>query len=325
QTKTLLMPDLVLTSVKAPKVSLSGRPIFVTANIRERTPDVGTTATVTVTAGTTALATMPVAVRARRRVALKVPITFATLGPTRVTVTITAANPAETTTRNNTRHATVEVTEFRVRASSVLVPSFGGYGGQFNHHVYAALSRAAGVTDEIVVDMEQKMRALHPEFSRIFFTPQAFSDPDKMQSFIRTVLFAQSTGTSINVTWQGGTLSVAAGTVQKFADVLIDLVQRRGVTNLRWLTLQNEPNRTRITMQAYEAQYRELDPYISSIRGQVRYMGGDLVRGPDTGAPNQDVWLQYLATHMADILDAYSIHVFWDYWDTQKLVDRLTE
>jgi hypothetical protein len=28
---------------------------------------------------------------------------------------------------------------------------------------------------------------------------------------------------------------------------------------------------------------------------------------------------------MADILDAYSIHVFWDYWDTQKLVDRLTE
>src|SRR5205807_10657177 len=77
QTKTLLMPDLVLTSVKAPKVSLSGRPIFVTANIRERTPDVGTTATVTVTAGTTGLATMPVAVRARRRVALKVPITFA--------------------------------------------------------------------------------------------------------------------------------------------------------------------------------------------------------------------------------------------------------
>src|SRR5437867_4726972 len=28
---------------------------------------------------------------------------------------------------------------------------------------------------------------------------------------------------------------------------------------------------------------------------------------------------------MSDLLDAYSIHVFWDYWDTQKLVDRLTE
>jgi hypothetical protein len=32
-----------------------------------------------------------------------------------------------------------------------------------------------------------------------------------------------------------------------------------------------------------------------------------------------------MATNMSDILDAYSIHVFWDYWDTQKLVDRLTE
>ncbi len=116
-----------------------------------------------------------------------------------------------------------------------------------------------------------------------------------------------------------------SGTVQKFADVLLDLVRSRGITHLRWLTLQNEPNRTRITMDTYELQYRELDPYIQSIRGQVRYMGGDLVRGPDVGPPNQDAWFQYLAAHMSDILDAYSIHVFWDYWDTQKLVDRLTE
>ncbi len=325
QTRTLLKPDLALTSVKTPKVSLSGRPIFVIANIRERTRDVGTTATVTVASAGTVLATTPVAVLARRRAALKIPVTLTGPGRVRLTVTISAANPAETSTRNNTRRATVEVTEFRVLASSVVVPSFAGYGGQFNHHVYAALSRSVGVTDENVVDMERKMRALHPQFSRIFFTPQAFTDADRMQSFVRTVLFAQSTGTTINVTWQGGTLSVASGTVQKFADVLIDLVRNRGVTNLRWLTLQNEPNRTRITPEQYEAAYRALDPYIQSIRGQVRYMGGDLVRGPDVGAPNQDVWFQYLAAHMSDILDAYSIHVFWDYWDTQKLVDRLTE
>jgi hypothetical protein len=78
-------------------------------------------------------------------------------------------------------------------------------------------------------------------------------------------------------------------------------------------------------MEAYEKQYRDLDPLIQSIRGQVKYMGGDLVRGPDTGAPNQDVWFRYLAEHMSDLLDAYSIHVFWDYWDTQKLYDRLAE
>ncbi len=120
-------------------------------------------------------------------------------------------------------------------------------------------------------------------------------------------------------------LNVANDSIPKFAEVLIDLVRNRGITNLRWLTLQNEPNRTKITMAAYEAQYRALDPYIQSIRGQVRYMGGDLVRGPDVGAQNQQEWFNYMATNMADILDAYSIHVFWDYWDTQKLVDRLTE
>ena len=307
--------DLVVTSVKTNKISLVGKPFFVSVTVTDRA-SVPRKATVTIASGATPLAKRSFTFRPRRRTTVKLPITLATLGRTPVTVTLTGTKP---------RRFTVDVAEFRARTSAVLVPSFAGYGGQFNHHVYAALSRSVGVTDENVVDMEQKMRALHPQFSRVFFTPQAFSDPDKMQSFIRTVQFAQSTGTTINITWQGGTLSAASGTVQKFANVLLDLVRNRGITNFRWLTLQNEPNRTRITMQAYEAQYRELDPLIQSIRGQVRYMGGDLVRGPDTGAPNQEVWFQYLAAHMSDLLDAYSIHVFWDYWDTQKLDDRLTE
>jgi hypothetical protein len=306
-------------------VSLVGRPFYVTATVVERSRRAVARARLTVTANSVPLATRTIAVRSGRRLVVKLPVALPAPGKTRLVTAVTGTKPVEAALRNNVRPVTVNVAEFRARWSSVAVPSFGGYGGQFNHHVYAALSRAVGVNDTNVVDMEQKMRALHPQFSRIFFTPQAFSDPDKMQSFVRTVLFAQSTGTTINITWQGGTLSVAAGTVQKFADVLLDLVRNRGVTNLRWLTLQNEPNRTRMTMQQYETQYRELDPYIQSIRGQVRYMGGDLVRGPDVGAPNQAAWFQYMSTRMSDLLDAYSIHVFWDYWDTQKIVVRLKE
>jgi len=257
------------------------------------------------------LAKRRVRVRARARTVVKLPISLTTVGRNPLHIAITGIRP---------RGVTVDVVEFKARTSAVIVPEFAGYGGQFNHHVYSALSKSIGVTDENVADMENKMRALHPEFSRIFFTPQAFTDADKMQSFIRTVQFAQSTGTDINITWQGGTLQP-----QRFAQVLLDLVQNRGITHLRWLTLQNEPNRTRITMESYEKQYRDLDPLIQSIRGQVRYMGGDLVRGPDVGVPNQQAWFQYLADHMSDILDAYSIHVFWDFWDQQKLVDRLTE
>src|SRR4029453_10581778 len=125
------------------------------------------------------------------------------------------------------RRFTVEVAEFKARTAAVVVPEFAGYGGQVTHPVYAALSRAVGVSDDNVADMEQKMRALHPQFSRIFFTPQAFTDPDKMQSFVRAVQFAQSTGTDINITWKGGRLNP-----QKFADVLLDLVRNRGITHL---------------------------------------------------------------------------------------------
>ena len=320
-----LRPDLAITSVTTNRVSLVGRPFYVSATVIERSRRVGARARITVTANNIALATKNIVVRPGRRLLVKLPVALPAPGKTRLVTAVTGTKPVEAVISNNVRRVTVDVAEFRARWSSVVVPSFGGYGGQFNHHVYSALSRAVGINDTNVVDMEQKMRALHPQFSRIFFTPQAFTDPDKMQSFVRTVLFAQSTGTTINITWQGGTLSVASGTVQKFANVLLDLVRNRGVTNLRWLTLQNEPNRTRMTMQQYETQYRELDPYIQSIRGQVGYMGGDLVRGLDVGAPNQAAWFQYMASRMSDILDAYSIHVFWDYWDTQKLVDRLKE
>jgi hypothetical protein len=301
---------VVIASVKANAAVLPRRPSYVQVTLLDRAARPRKTTVSLTDANRQVLAKRTATVRPRRRVTVKLPFSLTTLGPNRLTVAAPGIKP---------RRLTVDVAEFKAR-TVVVVPDFAGFGGQFNHHVYAALSRAAGVTDDNVVDMEQKMRALHPEFSRIFFTPQAFTDPDKMQSFVRTVQFAQSTGTDIDITWQGGTFQP-----QRFADVLLDLVRNKGITHLKWVTLQNEPNRTRMTMDVYEKQYRDLDPLIQSIRGQVKYMGGDLVRGPDTGAPNQDVWFQYLAAHMSDILDAYSIHVFWDYWDTQKIVDRLTE
>jgi hypothetical protein len=321
--RTLLEPDLVVRKVSAPRARLAGRPFWVVATVAEPNRDVGATATVTVSAAGTAVGTGSVKIGPGRRAAIKVATTLTAPGPNRLDVTVAADLP-ETSTANNRRRATVEVTEFQVQAANVVVPTIAGYGGQFNHHVYAQISRDAGVTDANVVDMEQKMKALHPEFSRIFFTLRAFDDPDRMQSFVRTVELAQTAGATINITWQGGTLDVKGGNIQRFANVLIDLVKNRGISNLRWVTLQNEPNSTRLTPAQVEQEYRELDPYIQSIRGQVKYMGGDLVRGPGTG-DNQRLWFDYMAQHMADILDAWSIHVFWDYWDTQKIVDRLTE
>jgi Glycosyl hydrolase catalytic core len=316
---TLLRPDLVLERARAPKQTLTGRAFSVRLTIRQRTPDLRASALATVTSGGAVLASIPFKIAPRTRLRLDVPVTLPTAGRTPLDVSIVASDPAETTTANNTKHATLDVTDFQVLPSAVLVQSLAGYGAQFNNHVYAAISRNAGVTEDNLKIMEQAVRALHPQFSRIFFNPSELTDPDRMQSFVRTVLLAQTVGTWINITWQGGRLDTASGTIQKFANVLVDLIKNRGVTRLRWLTLQNEPNSTKLTPAQVETEYRQLDPYIQNIRGQLHYMGGDLVR------TNQQAWFDYMATHMSDILDAYSVHVYWDFWDTQKLQDRLTE
>ena len=316
---TLIRPDLVLRKVLARKQILTGRQFSIRVTVVERTRDLGASAFVTVATNGTVLTSVPFKVAARHRVALYVPLTLQAPGPTRIDVAIAGADPAETTMVNNTRSAKVEVTDFQVLPSTFVVQNFAGYGAQFNQHVYAAISKGFGVTDDNVLVMEREVHALHPEFSRIFFNPSDLFDPDRMQSFIRTVVLAQKSGATINITWQGGRLDVASGTIQRFAAVLLDLVRKYQITRLRWVTLQNEPNSTKITLPQYEAQYRELDPYIQDIRGQVRYMGGDLVRD------KQQAWFAYLAEHMSDILDAYSIHVYWDYWDTGKLQARLTE
>jgi hypothetical protein len=216
--------------------------------------------------------------------------------------------------------AATEVTEFAVDASEVIVPSVAGYGGQFNQHVYAKLS-SPPVNEANVLDMEQKVVGLQPQLARIFFNLTDLDPklPDRMASFVRTVQLAQRAGATINITWQGGGFNNIQGNMGKFGAVLLDLVLNKGITNLRWVTVQNEPNDSdnKFTKEQWEAMYRALDQVIANIRGQVHFMGGDLVQ------EHQREWFDYMASNMSDILDAWSIHVFWDYWDTAKLQARL--
>ena len=101
--------------------------------------------------------------------------------------------------------------------------------------------------------------------------------------------------------------------------MLSDLVLNRGVTNLHWVTVQNEVNSTKISMDAYDHMVRLVDARLTQngVRDRVRIMGGDLVE------PAQEAWLQFMATRESDVLDAYAIHVFWDYWSAAKIARRL--
>ena len=314
--KANFRPDVAVTRVLAPKAALAGTAFDVTVRLAERSRRAAASAVVAVASGADVATAAPTRVGAGGRAQVVVPVTLKTAGAFRLSIRATAAG--DTAPRNNLAAITVTAADVAIGSAPTLF-GFAGFGAQFNQHVYAQLSRDAGVTDDNVADMEQKVVALQPHLARLFFNRGAFADADRMQSFIRAAQLAQRTGATIEVAWQSSFGSDPEVEMPRFADVLSDLVLNRGVTNLRWATVQNEVNGTKISMDQYDHMLRLVSDRLrqNGVRDRVRLMGGDLIEANQTG------WLQYIAAHDGDVVDAWSIHVYWDYWSPAKISRRL--
>jgi hypothetical protein len=235
--------------------------------------------------------------------------------------------------------------EFDLTARAT-VPSFGGYGVQFNQHVYA---RVTGLAPERLGDLEEKVVALSPQLVRLFYNERQEGGPaharetatqkDNWASFVRAARLAQRAGAAVNVTWQSGRLATAGereASMTTFAEVLRRLVVQHEVGDLRWATVQNEPNTPpsqgrakTVTPERIAELYAILDRRLTErgIRDQIRFMGGDLIEGSrDPRSPlSQRRWLEHMSAHLAGLLDAYSVHVYWDYDDTARFERRLAD
>jgi hypothetical protein len=240
------------------------------------------------------------------------PMQLRSLLSTLAVVLVVGAAPAAATADG------APATEFVVRRDQVLVGDFGGFGGQMNQHVYANISGPPPTLPA----MEEKVVALRPQLVRIFFHTSEWTNADRMESFVRTVQLAERANAEINITWQGSTFEFAMRNMPRFADELAALVQRHGIERL-WVTMFNEPNTTARTLPEYEQVYRSLHRLLveRGVRDRIRFMGGDLTRSEQ--GPSQAEWLKYMASHMGDLLDAWSVHVYWDFWDTEKIDQRL--
>jgi len=315
RTAVLLRPNLRVDSLSARRQALSGVTFRVDAEVTETNGDVGATATATLFDGITAVGSTEIAVDAGGHGGVGFDVALSALGSHELRVVVTAAVPRDADPADDIASGSVEVTEFELATGNVLVASLAGYGGQFNQHVYADIS---GPPPNLA-DMEAKVIALEPQFVRTFFNTTEWQLADRMASFIRTVQLAQTAGAQINITWQGSSPAFAENNMGRFADVLADLLKNRGITSF-WVTLFNEPNSTALTPDRYERIYRLLDAALRSrgVRERVHFMGGDLVTGT-----NQTPWFQHLAANMGDLLEAWSIHVIWEYWDTPKIERRL--
>jgi hypothetical protein len=319
-TRTLLRPDLVVQDSTSPHVVFATRAFTVDAVVAEVNGDVGATATMVLRDGSTTLASAGVTVEAGGTTSVAFPgVALTEPGRSNLRLAIVEPAPAETDATNDERTTPIDVINFADDQAHVLASPLGGYGAQMNQNVYASIT---GAPLSVLGNLESRVVAQQPGIVRVFFNDvQTRSFPDRLTSFYKTLQLAQQAGATINVTLQSTadlTLSLA---VTRFANALNTAVRTFGVTNLRWVTIQNEPNSTSLTPAQLEPWYRALDTKLRALglRDQIRFMGLDLV------ATNQQAWFDYAATHMNDLLDAYSIHVFWDYWDTAKLEQRLRD
>lgn len=222
-------------------------------------------------------------------------------------------------------------------------------GAQFNQNLFAQeLVNARGqkipgtrVPEESLADLEQRLKVLKPQFVRVFFSPhQDAGRPSTRDSFIRTVQLAQASGATINITVQSVSdyVSDPEAGMQDFAAVLDELARSHGITNVRWVTLQNEPNTpgsAQINPPVLNQMYRYLDTALGGLRSQIGFMAGDLIQGADpnkahphpyqplpvsfdaldsdwSSYTNQGYWVTWMEHNMADVVDAYSIHIYWD-------------
>jgi hypothetical protein len=330
ETVTRLRPDLVVETVNAPPQTLTTRPVDVHADVAELNGDTGATAQVSLLWGPSLLATAEVTVPAGGRATVSFEdVELTQAARLELAVRVGEAAPGETDATNNDRAAAVDVTELELARSRLLLPSLGGYGAQFDQHVYAKLTSPPPAT---LPDFEAKAKALEPQLVRIFFNEVQERVADNMQSFLETVQLAQEVGATINITYQTAANAKTRPDqfMAQFAAVLDDLVRGRGFTGVRWVTIQNEPNDTLVTLEQYEALYRALDAQLVArgLRGQIGLMGGDLVeQGDAAGQANkgQRAWFQYMAAEMNDVLDAYSVHIYWNYWDIARMEHRLRD
>lgn len=233
-------------------------------------------------------------------------------------------------------NAKTAVTEFAVTPRNVVVPDFEGFGAQMNMHLYTSLNDPTKGTGNLppqdLPNVEEKVKEMKPGLVRIFLSPANYdpANQNRMTSFYQTVALAQAAGANVNITWwflerapkddPVIQQTLLQQDMQEFAGTLADLVINHKFTAVQQITIQNEVNTTWVKPPLYEQCYRLLDQYLRAdgIRDHIKFVGGDLVIN------NQLTWFQYMAAHMGDVLDGWSVHIYWNYWDTAYMQSRLS-
>src|SRR6185312_5210169 len=108
---------------------------------------------------------------------------------------------------------------------------------------------------------------------------------------------------------------------QAMVDILDDFIRVHHLTNIRYVTIQNEPNGHDFNLARYNTIYREFDARLrkAGLRDQIKIVGGDLVK------ERQSMWFRDLAYNLDKVCDGYSVHMYSDIWDREQLDHRIPD
>jgi hypothetical protein len=146
------------------------------------------------------------------------------------------------------------------------------------------------------------------------------------QSFLRTLRLAQRAGATITLTMWWGDPKDPEKTARRTVELLDDILRNEKIDAVKSINLMNEPNgdwpgEEPWTLERYNKLYRALDAELkrAGLRDRLKIITGDLVE------EHQPPWMANIAENLAELTDGISIHAYWDYRKTGKLLRRLDE
>jgi len=205
-------------------------------------------------------------------------------------------------------------------------PEFVGCGVEMHPYVYCEPNWPEKINEKNAPEYEKKLIEMGPQHVRIFAEYEWWqadrAKPERKESFFKVVELAKRAGATVNMTmWHGPYYPSVKATAEAFADGVYEAIEKRGLTNVQYVTLQNEVNYTWIKPPMYIELYRAFDQALKDrgIRQKIKIVGGDLV------SEHQVMWLGELAENLNDVLDGYSTHQYSEYWDSEHMLKRIAE
>ena len=211
----------------------------------------------------------------------------------------------------------------RLLPDQPLIDAWVGFGAHCDAWIYSKPDWGPVSNDKNISDLEQKFIDLGPQHVRVFVEFQKDSpqqkDPQVKASVIRTIQLAGKAGATVNCTFWHGPYKNLGEDTQAMVDIMDDFIRVHHLANIKYVTIQNEPNGHDFNMEKYNTIYREFDARMrkAGLRDQIKIVGGDLVK------TRMSVWFRDLAWNLADVCDGYSVHMYCDVWDRKEIDDRI--